>query len=118
MKLALMPRARNLASKQNVVQRKSIPARGASETAGTIPRREALPQLGIKLTPKGPQTKLEVNTPNDRFEQEADRVADEVMRMPDNTISPGSACDDGKQPSISSHHFVQRELAVQRTCTG
>src|SRR5260370_1339507 len=27
------------------------------------------------------QTKLTVNQPGDRFEQEADRVADEVMRM-------------------------------------
>jgi hypothetical protein len=29
------------------------------------------------------QTKLTVNTPGDRFEQEADRVADRVMRMAD-----------------------------------
>ena len=32
--------------------------------------------------PKTIQTKLIVNQPNDRYEQEADRVADAVMRMP------------------------------------
>ncbi|HHM04189.1 MAG TPA: hypothetical protein ENJ19_00410, partial [Gammaproteobacteria bacterium] len=37
--------------------------------------------------PFAPQTKLTVGAPNDRFEQEADRVAEQVMRMP--------ASDDG-----------------------
>jgi len=32
------------------------------------------------------QTKLEVSTPGDQFEQEADRVADQIMRMPDAKI--------------------------------
>ena len=35
------------------------------------------------LRSQGLQTKLTVNPPNDVYEQEADRVADEVMRMPD-----------------------------------
>jgi hypothetical protein len=33
--------------------------------------------------PKTIQTKLIIGQPNDRYEQEADRVADEVMRMPE-----------------------------------
>jgi len=41
------------------------------------------------------QTKLTINQPNDRYEQEADRVADEVMRMPQPqtqqmSITPGA----------------------------
>ena len=32
------------------------------------------------------QTKLEVGPPGDEFEQEADAVADQVMRMPDPTL--------------------------------
>ena len=32
------------------------------------------------------QTKLNVGEPNDKFEQEADRVADVVMRMPETGI--------------------------------
>jgi hypothetical protein len=32
------------------------------------------------------QTKLTINQPGDRYEQEADRVADTIMRMPDPAI--------------------------------
>ena len=32
------------------------------------------------------QSKLEINQPGDKYEQEADRVADEVMRMPEPAI--------------------------------
>lgn len=32
------------------------------------------------------QTKLQIGEPNDKFEQEADRIADEVMRMPDSEV--------------------------------
>src|SRR4029434_8202403 len=46
------------------------------------------------------QAKLEVSHPDDMYEREADRVADEVMRMPDSGISGIS----GSQPR------------VQRTC--
>lgn len=34
------------------------------------------------------QAKLTINQPNDIYEQEADRVADQVMRMPEPTIQP------------------------------
>ncbi len=37
------------------------------------------------------QPKLTVGAPNDQYEQEADRVADQVMRMPDNKIDINSA---------------------------
>ena len=33
------------------------------------------------------QPKLEINTPGDRYEQEADRVADQIMRMPASKVS-------------------------------
>ena len=48
--------------------------------------------------PKAPvvQTKLKSGEPNDKFEQEADRVADEVMRLPD----PDVQCTlDEKDPA-------------------
>ena len=38
---------------------------------------------------KGIQRKLTVNAPGDAYEQEADRVAEQVMRMPE----PGDSCD-------------------------
>jgi hypothetical protein len=57
----------------------------------------------------GIQTKLTVNTPGDTFEQEADRVAEEVMRMP-----PGAQSDMRPNPVIANgaraaSSFVQRE---------
>jgi hypothetical protein len=47
------------------------------------------------------QTKLTVSQPGDPYEQEADRVADQIMRMPDFT------------PEIGSHPGVE----IQRECT-
>jgi hypothetical protein len=49
------------------------------------------------------QTKLTVNTPGDAYEQEADRVADHVMRMP----GPGAAMS----PSSGSGAGLQRACA-------
>jgi|GEM_PF-4920718 len=40
------------------------------------------------------QTKLAINTPGDEYEQEADRVADQVMRMPEPKLQRACACDD------------------------
>ena len=34
----------------------------------------------------GVQAKLKVNSPGDRYEQEADRIADQVMRMPESAV--------------------------------
>lgn len=55
------------------------------------------------------QPKLTVNTPNDRYEQEADAVADQVMRMP----------DPSRTPSVSDAPFGVSRLTVsslQRKC--
>lgn len=46
-----------------------------------------------KLLGKLPQTRLRVNEPGDEYEQEADRLAEEVMRMPKSNFKP--------KPSIS-----------------
>ena len=37
------------------------------------------------------QAKLTINKPNDFYEQEADRVAEQVMRMPEATVQAKSA---------------------------
>jgi len=50
------------------------------------------------------QAKLQISTPGDRFEQEADRVADTVMRM---SSSQESVATSISQPQISR---------IQRTC--
>ena len=51
------------------------------------------------------QTMLTVSAPNDRCEQEADRVADAVMRMPDETLS--------RQPLEEEEEELQTKLAGQ-----
>jgi DNA segregation ATPase FtsK/SpoIIIE-like protein len=42
------------------------------------------------------QTKLTVNQPGDKYEQEADRVAEQVMRMPDTGFSPKVSSTSGE----------------------
>lgn len=42
------------------------------------------------------QTKLTVNQPGDEYEQEADRVAEQVMRMPDSAVAPRLSFTSGK----------------------
>ncbi len=46
------------------------------------------------------QAKLKISEPNDRFEQEADRVAGEVMRMPEPQLQRACACG-WKVPQVS-----------------
>lgn len=41
------------------------------------------------------QTKLAVNAPGDQYEQEADRVAEQVMRMPEPQLQRACACGGG-----------------------
>jgi hypothetical protein len=64
----------------------------------------------------GLQRKLAIGASNDPLEQEADRVADEVMRMPDPMATDAGpadtgASDSGKQPGNGSN-------ALQRMCSG
>jgi len=61
---------------------------------------------GKRLTPQGKiigfQRKLTVAADDDRFEQESDRVADEVMRMPENTAF------SGQQSAVSEDNALLR----------
>src|SRR4051812_396622 len=41
------------------------------------------------------QTKLAINKPGDEFEQEADTVADQVMRMPESQLQRSCDCGVG-----------------------
>jgi hypothetical protein len=50
------------------------------------------------------QTKLTVNQPGDQYEQEADRVAEQVMRMPASAATP------------NLHSPLREEIGLQRKC--
>lgn len=58
-------------------------------------------QVELQLQPK-----LTVNTPGDMFEQEADRIADQVMRFPETRPQSASACNGG-----CSQHEVTQPMA-------
>ena len=46
------------------------------------------------------QAKLQVSQPGDQFEQEADRVSDQVMRIPDPTNVQNATGQSGQPPAI------------------
>jgi len=62
--------------------------------------------LGNQAFGQAIQAKLTINRPGDEYEQEADRVADQVMRMPDDS-TPAAVRSDGP-PHISG---LQRKCA-------
>lgn len=71
------------------------------------------PQPSISATPPLIQTKFKVGAPNDKFEQEADRVADEVMRMPESAVA-NAAISGGQNPHDDSR--VNPRPMIQPLC--
>lgn len=56
------------------------------------------------------QTKLRIGTPNDAYEQEADRVAGEVMRTPNERSAPSL------DPGTAATQSIQRQCACGGSC--
>ena len=57
------------------------------------------------------QPKLNINTPGDQYEQEADRVADQIMQMPEPTVQRKCAkCAEEEEETIQT-----KPLAIQNT---
>ncbi|TQF68268.1 DUF4157 domain-containing protein [Rhodococcus spelaei] len=79
----------------------------APVTAAVRPSSELLPGL---------QTKLAINKPGDAFEQEADRVAEKIMRMPDTQLQRTCAC--GGAGSGEDCHCKKLAEGVQRSHSG
>jgi hypothetical protein len=61
----------------------------------------------ISPSPVQLQPKLEISTPGDRYEQEADRVAEEVMRMSDSAIQVQRKCACGAYHLSISHDLMK-----------
>ncbi|SET51881.1 Outer membrane protein OmpA [Nitrosomonas marina] len=55
------------------------------------------------------QAKLKVGSPNDQYEQEADRVADQVMCMPDTNLPSG-------ENKLQTSNITNLNDRLQRTC--
>lgn len=73
-----------------------------------------------KDVPKMIQTKLIIGQPNDRYEQEADRVAEQVMRMPESRLEHYTSHACSRVPSsmidLFDHTFKCDCLPVNRKC--
>jgi hypothetical protein len=60
------------------------------------------------------QTKLTVNQPGDAYEQEADRVAEQVLRMPEPRVQRACACGGSAGPDDECEECRAKRLALQR----
>jgi hypothetical protein len=85
-----------------VLQRKCACGNAASAT-GTCA--ECQQKQGLSL-----QTKLRISEPGDRYEQEADRIADQVMRMPEPVVQRQMEPEEDEAEGM-----VQREIANRIT---
>ena len=73
--------------------------------------------IGNRAVGRRLQAKLEISQPHDVYEQEADRVADQVMRMPDLSTDTGKTYELMKSPESAAVRS-ESERQLQRKCTG
>ncbi|HEY1938455.1 MAG TPA: DUF4157 domain-containing protein [Candidatus Angelobacter sp.] len=120
----------------SVARRSAIPAEGqerATKAAGhdrepqPVPRLDwsfrnvgvegALPPVSIStLSQTAFQRKLVVNEPGDQYEQEADRVAEQVMRMPEPCVSQAKSSLDAAPVVQRKCAQCEKEEKLQRKC--
>jgi hypothetical protein len=90
-------------------QSQKIPAYGKAQEFSTNPAvwTRALNKLPL-------QAKLTVNQPGDAYEQEADQVAERVMRMPEPQVQRTCACGGVAGPEGECEACKAKRLGVQR----
>ncbi|EMI21999.1 hypothetical protein RMSM_01076 [Rhodopirellula maiorica SM1] len=76
-------------SPENSTKHKSI-RNGANANQSSIEK--SAPKVNAKIPQSIIQPKLTINTPGDKYEQEADRVAEQVMRMPEPKLQRKCSC--------------------------
>jgi hypothetical protein len=76
---------------------RSTPNRSFSTRTPIHPLLQLQRQIGNQAVSRLIQAKLKVGKPNDTYEQEADRVADTVMRMPDSQVHRQTEEEDKAQ---------------------
>jgi hypothetical protein len=96
--------------KQVVSQGRSPQISSLSSTAPLLQRQCACgggcPRCQEQL---GLQTKLTISEPGDQYEQEADRIADEVMRMPEPSVQRPMETEEDEEDK--EEEMVQRKIA-------
>src|ERR1051326_2605582 len=105
------------ANKTNQADTQHQPASGAKPISRapepTYPFQELQHQLGNRALGRRIQAKLTVSHPQDAYEQEADRVADQVMRMPDPQIQRKcSGCEEEERVQEAAVPQIQRKCGA------
>jgi len=105
-------------TQKSPVTRGGVPQQSARSSLATRPLIKLQRSIGNQATQRlinSPyiQAKLQVSTPDDPSEQEADRVADTVMTMRENTASGGMAKSiDARPVGAGITRLVQRQSAL------
>lgn len=100
-------RSKESASARLLLQRKCACGSNASALTGECDEcREK--ELTGRQSPSI-QPKLKISQPNDPYEQEADRVADHVMRMPESTVQRAAATGKQDEEVEEDNGLVQRK---------
>jgi hypothetical protein len=102
------------------------PAQAESAQSETAARKTAVAQESPQQIPlwadaalPAIQFSLKVNTPGDQYEQEADRVANRVMRMSEPTVQRKScACGRPAGPDGMCEDCKRKQLGIQRMAKG
>ena len=84
------------------------------QAAGRVQRMQIREILGSS----GVQSKLTIGAPNDKYEQEADRVADEVMRMPEVDVQRQENPEEENEEEVQRMPLSNRSPPqIQRLCS-
>ena len=124
-------RMTTLRPSQGIMLQRKCACGGSSETEGecteckakgegTLQRRAANPT--VSPAAGAIQTKLAINKPGDQYEQEADRVSEQVMRMPESQLQRacacGGSCSDCQTEQPEHGHERLQAKRVQASDTG
>jgi uncharacterized protein DUF4157 len=94
---------------QKTVSRKLVPRSSLERNASDSQSRFDWPARLTRRTAAPIQSRLQVGEPNNKFEQEADRMADLVMRMPERSAR------DAPSPNKRSVQGVGADMSVLQT---
>jgi hypothetical protein len=93
----------------NECQRKKLaPERGSTDLVNASEAPPVVHEV-LRVPSKKIQAKLKVSQPNDKYEQEADRIADQIMRMPEPSVTPNESAIEGENLSIQRLEKLEDE---------
>jgi len=104
-------------STQSVPQASRNPARSSVKDLAASPRVHPLFHLqrtiGNQAVLRLLQAKLTVNTPGDAYEQEADQVSEQVLRMPESQLERACTCGGGDCSTCQNQQLTHEHLQAK-----